>query len=142
MARNQPKVIVLTGATRGLGLAMAEKFIELGHTVLGCGRSREGAENLRRKFRPPHEFAAVDVALESQVEPWAARLLSSHGAPDLLINNAGALEFGSQVSADLAGIRREFEINYFGTLQVTRGPERGTIVACLLQSAPAQRAVS
>src|SRR5262249_57423917 len=38
----------------------------------------------------------------------------------LLINNAGALEFGSQVSADLAGIRRDFETNYFGTLQVTR----------------------
>ena len=52
VARNQPKIIVLTGATRGLGLAMAEKFIELGHTVLGCGRSREGAENLRRKFSP------------------------------------------------------------------------------------------
>jgi NAD(P)-dependent dehydrogenase (short-subunit alcohol dehydrogenase family) len=91
VARNQPKVIVLTGATRGLGLAMVEKFVELGHTVLGCGRSREGAENLRRRFRPPHEFAAVDVAYESQVEPWAARLLSSHGAPDLLINNAGVI---------------------------------------------------
>src|SRR5205823_949869 len=91
VARNQPKVIVLTGATRGLGLAMVEKFVELGHTVLGCGRSREGAETLRRRFRPPHEFAAVDVSLESQVEPWAARLLSSHGAPDLLINNAGVI---------------------------------------------------
>jgi NAD(P)-dependent dehydrogenase (short-subunit alcohol dehydrogenase family) len=91
VARNQPKVIVLTGATRGLGLALAEKFIELGHTVLGCARSREGAENLRRRFRAPHEFSAVDVAYESQVEPWAARLLSSHGAPDLLINNAGVI---------------------------------------------------
>jgi NAD(P)-dependent dehydrogenase (short-subunit alcohol dehydrogenase family) len=91
VARNQPKVIVLTGATRGLGLAMAEKFIELGHTVLACGRSREGVENLRRRFRPPHEFSAVDVAQESQVEPWAARLLSSHGAPDLLINNAAII---------------------------------------------------
>src|SRR5262249_8779442 len=38
----------------------------------------------------------------------------------LLINNAGALEFGSQVSVDLAGIRRDFETNYYGTLQVTR----------------------
>lgn len=91
MARHQVKLVVLTGATRGLGLAMVEKFIELGHTVLGCGRSRDGIDSLRRGHRPPHDFAAVDVAQESQVEPWAARLLSSHGAPDLLINNAGVI---------------------------------------------------
>src|SRR5436305_12777752 len=81
VARNQPKVIVVTGATRGLGLAMVEKFVELGHTVLGCGRSREAVETLRARFRPPHDFAALDVSLESQVEPWAARLLSRHGVP-------------------------------------------------------------
>src|ERR1043165_2942397 len=91
MARNHPKVIVLTGVTRGLGLAMAEKFIELGHTVLGCGRSREAIENLRIRFRPPHGLAALDGALENQVEPWAARLLSSHGSPDMLINNAAII---------------------------------------------------
>ncbi len=91
MARNQPKLIVLTGATRGLGQAMTEKFIELGHTVCGCGRSREGIDALRRRFGPPHDFAMVDVAQESQVEPWAARVLSSRGAPDLLINNAAII---------------------------------------------------
>ncbi len=91
MARHQARVIIITGATRGLGLAMVDKFIELGHTVLGCGLSREGVDSLRRCHRPPHDFAAVDVAQESQVEPWAARLLSSHGAPDLLINNAGLI---------------------------------------------------
>ena len=70
---------------------MTEKFVELGHTVLGSGRSREAIENLRRTFKPPNEFAAVDVAQESLVEPWAARLLSTHGPPDLLINNAGVI---------------------------------------------------
>jgi NAD(P)-dependent dehydrogenase (short-subunit alcohol dehydrogenase family) len=91
MARQQPKLIVLTGATRGLGLAMTEKFVELGHTVCGCGRSREGVESLRRRFGAPHDFAVVDVANEGQVEPWAARVLSSRGAPDLLINNAAVI---------------------------------------------------
>ena len=70
---------------------MAEKFLELGHKVLGCGRSRDIIEQLRRTYRPPNDFAAVDVAFESQVEPWAARLLSSWGAPDLLINNAAII---------------------------------------------------
>ena len=91
MARQQPKLIVLTGATRGLGLALTEKFVELGHTVCGCGRSREGIEALRRRFGSPHDFAVVDVSQEHQVEPWAARVLSSRGAPDLLINNAAVI---------------------------------------------------
>ena len=91
MPRQQSKLVVITGVTRGLGLAMTEKFIELGHKVLGCGRSRDVIDSLRRTYRPPNEFSAVDVAQESQVEPWAARLLSTHGAPDLLINNAAVI---------------------------------------------------
>ena len=121
MARNQPRIIVLTGVTRGLGLAMAEKFIELGHTVLGCGRSREAIENLRVRFRPPHDFAAVDVALESQVEPWAARLLSSHGSPDLIVNNAGVINQNAplwQVPAD--EFDRVIDVNIKGVANVIR----------------------
>ena len=121
MARNQPKIIVLTGATRGLGLAMVEKFVELGHTVLGCGKSRDLIENLRLRFRPPHDFAALDVALESQVEPWAARLLSSHGVPDLLINNAGIINQSAplwQVPGD--EFDRLMDVNVKGVANVIR----------------------
>lgn len=121
MARNQPKIIVLTGVTRGLGLAMVEKFIELGHTVLGCGRSREAVDNLRKRYRPPNDFAAVDVAFENQVEPWAARLLSSRGAPDLLINNAAMINQNAplwQVPAE--EFDRLIDINVKGVANVIR----------------------
>lgn len=121
MARKEPRVVVITGVTRGLGLAMAEKFIELGHTVLGCGRSRDVIETLRRTYRTPHDFAAVDVAQESQVEPWAARLLSSHGAPDLLINNAAVINQNAplwQVPAE--EFDRLFDVNVKGVANVIR----------------------
>ena len=121
MARNQPKLIVLTGVTRGLGLAMATKFIELGHTVLGCGRSRDVIETLRGRYRPPHDFSAVDVANENQVEPWAARLLSSHGAPDLLINNAAIINQTAplwQVPSD--EFDRLMDVNVKGVANVLR----------------------
>jgi NAD(P)-dependent dehydrogenase (short-subunit alcohol dehydrogenase family) len=121
VARNQPKLIVLTGVTRGLGLAMATKFIELGHTVLGCGRSRDVIETLRGRYRPPHDFSAVDVANENQVEPWAARLLSSHGAPDLLINNAAIINQSAplwQVPSD--EFDRLMDVNVKGVANVLR----------------------
>ena len=60
----QAKVIVITGATRGLGRALAERFAEMGHTVLGCGRAREAVSELARSFGPPHDFAA-----EAKPEP-------------------------------------------------------------------------
>src|SRR5260221_3739230 len=83
------KIIVLTGATRGLGRALTTRFAAGGHTVLGCGRSAEQVAELRRQFPAPHDFATVDVADDAAVQAWAERLLKQHGPPDLLINNAG-----------------------------------------------------
>jgi NAD(P)-dependent dehydrogenase (short-subunit alcohol dehydrogenase family) len=88
MAKTSQKLIVITGVTRGLGRAMADGFIERGHTVLGCGRDPHAIKRLRSAFGTPHDFAVVDVVREDGVRTWANRLLDQHGAPDLLLNNA------------------------------------------------------
>src|SRR4051812_32881307 len=67
MADSARKLVMLTGATRGLGRAMAEGFAELGHTVVGCGRSADAVAELARTPGAPHEFATVDVTREEQV---------------------------------------------------------------------------
>lgn len=85
------KIVVITGVTRGLGRAMAEKFIALGHTVLGCGRNRELIDELRQKFPKRHDFDVVDVTSDEQVQTWVARLHKKCGAPDLILNNAGII---------------------------------------------------
>lgn len=85
------RIIVLTGATRGLGRALAVEFARQGHTVLGCGRSLEGIEQLRRNLGQPHDFETVDVASDEQVKRWAGRLLPAHGPPGLLLNNAALI---------------------------------------------------
>src|SRR5512139_2053607 len=85
------KVVLITGVTRGLGRAMADEFVRLGHTVAGCGRSREGIEQLRRAHAPPHQFEVVDVSSDDQVKAWASRILKAAGPPDLLLNNAALI---------------------------------------------------
>ena len=85
------KLVLITGVTRGLGRAMAEEFIRLGHTVLGCGRSEGDINQLRLRYCQPHEFCAVNVASNDAVESWAKHLLNSHGPPDLLLNNAAVI---------------------------------------------------
>ena len=110
------KTIVITGATRGLGRAMAEEFIRLGHAVVGCGRSEREIARLQKQFAAPNDFAVVNVADDSQVAAWAKRMLSSHGPPDLLLNNAAlinrnaklwevpAQEFSDVIDVNIKGV--------------------------------------
>src|SRR6266481_1249418 len=91
MAPKATKVVVITGATRGLGRAMAERFMEAGHTVLGCGRGHAEIARLTRKYLKPHNFSTVDVSRDEQVQDWAKRLLAEYGPPDLLLNNAALI---------------------------------------------------
>jgi len=85
------RVILITGVTRGLGRAMVDEFARLGHTVLGCGRSKAGIDKLRRQLSSPHDFSVVDVASDEEVKSWAERVLKSHGPPELVLNNAGLI---------------------------------------------------
>ena len=85
------KIVVITGATRGLGRAMVDEFVRAGHTVLGCGRSPGPIKELKQAFPKSHDFDVVDVADDDEVRKWAERLLRSHAAPALLLNNAAII---------------------------------------------------
>ena len=110
-----PRRIVITGATRGLGRSLVAMFAPMGHTVIGCGRSEQGVDGLRKAFGPPHDFAALDVSEDAAVAAWAARVLAEFGPPDLLINNAavmnvpaplwtiGATEFDHLIDVNIKG---------------------------------------
>jgi len=115
------KLIVITGVSRGLGLAMTEKFIELGHTVLGCARSSEAVEKLKQKYSAPHNFTCLNVANDELVKAWATEILANYSAPDLLINNAAITNY----SAPLWNVSSEefsqvIDVNIKGTANVIR----------------------
>src|SRR6266851_3267455 len=130
------KLVLITGVTRGLGRAMAEEFIRLGHVVLGCGRSEKDLGELRRRFGKKHEFDRVDVASDKQVQAWAKRLLQSRDAPDLVLNNAGVInrnaplwkvgseEFGQVIDVNIKGVANV--IRHFVPVMTERGS--GTLV--------------
>lgn len=134
MARG--KLILITGVTRGLGRAMADEFIRQGHTVVGCGRSSKDIEKLRTTVGEPHDFYPVDVASDDEVKTWASLVLNTHGAPDLLLNNAGiinasarlwevsAREFSEVVDVNLKGVANV--IRHFAPSMVKR--KTGVIV--------------
>ena len=85
------KLIVITGVSRGLGRAMTEQFIQLGHTVIGCATNEQAITNLQQQFPHPHHFSVVDIASEPQVEAWSKTIFSQYAPPDLIINSAGVV---------------------------------------------------
>lgn len=110
------KVIVVTGATRGLGRSLVPLFAAAGHTVIGCGRSASHVAGLAKSFPGPHAFAVVDVRDTAEVESWADAVLKQYGSPDLLINNAAlmntpaplweisAAEFDAVIDVNVKGV--------------------------------------
>jgi NAD(P)-dependent dehydrogenase (short-subunit alcohol dehydrogenase family) len=118
---SDPRTIVLTGCTRGLGHALVSRFAARGHTVIGCGRSESHVADLQGEYEKPHHFTVLDVSDAAAVEAWAASVLPVTGAPDLLINNAAIMNDPAplwEVSAEEFG--RLMDINVDGTLNVIR----------------------
>jgi len=121
MSESDRRIIVVTGATRGLGRAMAAGFAARGHTVLGCGRSADLVEGLRQAHGAPHDFVALDVADDDAVRDWAAGLLDRHGAPDLLLNNAALMNMPAPLwEVPPVEIDALLAVNLGGTINLIR----------------------
>ena len=110
------KVIVITGVSRGLGRALTEGFIRLGHRVLGCGRSEDAIFDFNTLHGPDSRFEVVDVTNDEAVRDWAKHCLNLAGSPHLLINNAAlvnrnaplwkvpASEFSMVIDVNIKGV--------------------------------------
>lgn len=123
--------IVLTGVSRGLGLALLEEFARLGHSVCGCARNRKAIQQLTARFPRPHRFHVVDTSDRGQVEAWSQAILDDGGPPDLLLNNAAVInqnallwempceEFSQVVDVNIKGVF--YVLRYFVPAMVERG---------------------
>ena len=131
MASNKTRTVVITGVTRGLGRAMVNRFIELGHTVIGCGRSEKAIAALSQQHGKPHRFDALDIAADAAVKAWATSAVKSSSAPDLLCNNAAVIntnaplwevpadEFSNVVDVNIKGVTNV--IRHFLPAMLERG---------------------
>ena len=115
------KLVAITGVTRGLGRAMAGGLAQRGHTVVGCGRSADAIAELRQSLGRPHAFERVDVSDDDAVRAWAEGFLARLGPPDLLINNAAAINPNAPLwEVTAADFGRVVDVNLKGVASVIR----------------------
>lgn len=114
------KRVLVTGASRGLGRALVEAFVDAGASEVFAGaRKSEDREALKSERVTP---VRLDVTSDRDVGP-----LELLGPIDILINNAGVAGFGNPLTMDFAAIEEEIAVNYFGVLRVTRAIAPGMI---------------
>jgi NAD(P)-dependent dehydrogenase (short-subunit alcohol dehydrogenase family) len=110
----------VTGASKGLGLALARRLLERGYRVAATSRSlaaltRELGDASDR-FLP----LEVDVGDAGSLARAVDRVTSTFGALDVVVNNAGYGQFGTVEETSDAEARRNFDVNVFGVLNVLR----------------------
>ena len=113
-------VAIVTGASRGLGRAIAEGFLDEGMRVVVAARSAQELEKIAAMA--PDRVLAVpcDMTREEQVRSLAPRALEHFGQIDVIVNNAGIAPAGSFDSMPLGEWRRIFEVNVFGPVALVQ----------------------
>ena len=105
------KVILLTGASSGIGYDTAVALAQQGHKVYAAARRVERMEPLRQYGIVPLK---MDVTDEASMKAGVKTLLDAEGRIDVLINNAGYGYFGAVENVPMDDARNQLEVNVFG----------------------------
>jgi len=116
------RVVLITGASNGIGKQLALDFAAQGATVVGCGRSIARLKEILievRRVSPSSAMIGCDVSDAEQVHGMIGKVLADHGKIDILINNAGIGMRQPFAETPLATVEEILRINYLGAVYCT-----------------------
>lgn len=126
------KVILVTGASSGIGKETAKLLILEGHKVYTAARRIENMRDLEGAGGHPLQ---MDISIEADIEQVIETIIKKEGRIDVLFNNAGYAIYGSVEETSIEDARRQFEVNLFGLASLTqkvipymRKAKSGTII--------------
>ena len=117
MAQTISRVVLITGASSGIGRATALRLVAHGWRVYATARKIDDLAELAQAGCLP---LALDVTDEDSMVAAVAQVEQAEGAVGILINNAGYSQSGAIASVPLAQVRREFETNVFGMARLVQ----------------------
>ena len=115
--------IVITGASSGIGLAIAEAAVAAGARVMLSARNGEELERIAERLTQRGGDVGVfvaDIAEDDAAERLAAATLARFGGFDTWVNNAAAATFGTVMETSIADQRRVFDVGYWGLVSGSR----------------------
>jgi short-subunit dehydrogenase len=125
--RSEKPVVIISGASGGIGLAAANLFYEKGYTVYGLNRTVRDSDTIH--------YISTDVSWPQSVESAVASIWAREQRIDVLVNNAGFGISGSIEFTRLEDAKKQLDVNFFGTfhcikavLPYMRGQKSGCIL--------------
>jgi NAD(P)-dependent dehydrogenase (short-subunit alcohol dehydrogenase family) len=123
MSTNDPRVAVVTGANRGIGLEVVRQLAEKSFRAVLASRELSKGEKAAAKLNLPTVLVReLDVSDDKSVRGFADRIAKDFGRVDILINNAGMnYDYGEKASTvDLAKVHETYETNLFGAWRLSQ----------------------
>jgi len=117
---SERKVWFITGASRGLGRAIAEAALAAGHSVAASARSIRALRSLQDAYADRVLPLPLDVSDPAQVDSAVASALDHFGHIDVVVNNAGYANIAPVEQIELDDIRAQVDAVFYGTVYVTR----------------------
>jgi short-subunit dehydrogenase len=117
------KVVIITGASSGIGKACAEAFGKAGAKIVITGRRQEALQQVSEELTSSgidNLPIVADVSVEADNEKVVNQTLHHYGKIDVLINNAGITMRALFEEVDLSVIRKVMDINFYGTVYATK----------------------
>ncbi len=119
------KIAWITGASSGIGAALATELFDQGATVILSARSAAKLEEIKNRLdqKAPDRCLVIpfDVTSKFSVQEAVEQVKQMKGRVDILINNAGVSQRSYALSTSLEVDRKLFEVNFFGAVSVTKG---------------------
>ncbi|MBH3431506.1 oxidoreductase [Pseudomonas citronellolis] len=114
------KTLLITGASSGFGLALAQEALADGHRVVGTVRSEQARAALEALAPGQALGRLLDVTDFAAIEPLVAEVEKTVGPLDVLVNSAGYGHEGILEESPLAEMRRQFDVNVFGAVAMMK----------------------
>lgn len=119
------KIAVVTGASSGIGAAIAKELCVQGMVVVGLARRLDRLIQLQNEIVAEHKDAVFhpvkcDMTKESEIETAFKYVEKSLGGVDVLINNAGGVKMMTTLEGDLADLKHTIDLNLIGVISCTK----------------------
>ncbi|MEQ9422781.1 MAG: SDR family oxidoreductase [Cyclobacteriaceae bacterium] len=117
------RLVIVTGASKGIGKATVSLFLKKGYEVVGCSRNQSDLDKLKKEteqYDGALTIKSVDMSLKDEVLAFGDYIKSRNHSVDILVNNVGVFLPGNIIDEEDGNLEKQVETNLYSAYYLTR----------------------